>query len=205
MEHGRLVRDSAREHYDVEVGTQIIGACNHADSLPEHIRNRFRVLPLEEYSEAEYLDLCAQMLPANVDWITEEAEGRRVAKKVLKITESPDVRNARDIARMSRSLDEIDTLANAIENPDAKDLDPGPLFPGEIKRAQGEVGKLHIKRALREDLVERAGESASEAAEDEAAESDDDAKPAVGAEERAEIERSVEEAAEEAVNDATPT
>lgn len=188
MEHGRLVRDSARESYDVDVGTQVVAACNHADELPEHIRNRFRKQEFEKYTEEEFFDLCEKMLAAEVGWITSEQEARQAAKKIHEITGEADPRSTRDVAQMASSLDSIDTLATAMHDPDA-DIEHQPLYPGEIKRAKDEVGKYHLTKTLAQEMVDEA-----EAPEEPAAEVPD--------EEAEEIEGEIEEAAETAVEEA---
>lgn len=196
LEHGRLVRDSARESYDVEVDTQVIAACNHADELPEHIANRFQTQEFEEYGDEEFLELCEHMLVSEIEWIDSEAEARKAAEKIYSITGEADPRSTRDIARMSRSIDEIDTLATAMDDPDA-DVEVQPLFPGEIKRAQGEVGKVHLRKTLTQEMVGQAGGASSG---DEPQGSDaEDGPPAEG---ESEVEDEIEAAVEEAVAEA---
>lgn len=147
MEHGRIVRDSATESYDVSVGTQIIGACNDISELPDHIQDRFRTVHFTAYSDEDYLELCEHMLPKNVEWIETEEQARAAAQKILDITGEPDPRNARDISRMARSVDEIETLSAAMDNPDA-DIDAGPLRLDEIKRAEGAANSIKIRERL---------------------------------------------------------
>lgn len=160
LEHGRLVRDSARESYDVEVDTQVIAACNHADELPEHIANRFQKQEFEEYGEGEFLELCEHMLVSEIEWIDSESKARQAAEKIYEITGEADPRSTRDIARMSRSIDEIGTLATAMNDPDA-DVEVQPLFPGEVKRSQGEVGKVHLRKTLAREMVGQSGGASS--------------------------------------------
>lgn len=147
MEHGRIVRDSATESYDVQVGTQIIGACNDIEELPPHIQDRFRPIHFTAYSEEDYLELCEYMLPKNVEWIETEEQARKAGAKVLEITGEPDPRNARDISSMAQSVEEIETLSAAMANPDAK-IDAGPLRLDEVKRAEGAANTIKIRKRL---------------------------------------------------------
>ncbi|MEF8808922.1 ATP-binding protein [Natronomonas sp.] len=159
MEHGRLVRDSARESYDVDVGTQVIAACNHREELPEHIQSRFRVLAFEPYDENEYIEVCAKMLSNEIDWVESESQARSVAKKVKEVTGQADPREARDTAQMATSFEEIDELARALHEPDA-DIDAGPLRPEDIARAVPEVGKERLRETLAEEMVRHSRERA---------------------------------------------
>lgn len=159
MEHGRLVRDSARESYDVDVGTQVIGACNRREDLPEHIQSRFRVLAFEPYDEDEYIEVCAKMLTSEVDWVESEPQARSVAKKVKEVTGQADPREARDTAQMATSFDEIDELSRALHDPDA-DIDAGPLRPEEVARAVPAVGRQRLRETLADEMVRHSRERA---------------------------------------------
>lgn len=216
LEHGRVVRDSARESYDVSIGTQVIAACNHADELPEHIHNRFRTLEFDSYSEEEYADICSKMLKAEVGWVEDEETARRIANTVKDVTGKADPRETRDIAQMADSVSEIETLTKALHDPDAN-IEAGPLRPSEVARAQGEVGRDKVRDALVAEMVGERDEPI-EAAEDGAEEAEDsDSNPGVQAEKSPSQERrstkarpgpseaeeeAVEAAVEEAVEEA---
>lgn len=200
MEHGRLVRDSARESYDIEVGTQVFGACNHADELPEHIANRFRILEFEKYDDEEFLELCEGMLQDEVEWITDRKMSRSIAEKIYEATGEADPRVTRDVATMATGPDDIDEIAMAMGDTDA-DLDAGPLYPSEIKRTQGEVGRYQLKRTLTQEMVQESNRMAEAAAEAESEGEAEGRTPRQGesATEAAEdVEAAAERAAEEA-------
>lgn len=166
MEHGRLVRDSAKDEYDVEVGTQIIGACNDISQLPEHIQNRFRTIEFEKYGDDEFVDMCGEMLVDKVEWVESAETGEEIGRTVLEQTGTPNVRYTVGLAQMSESLADMKVLTRAKENPDEK-IEVEPLKPGDIARAKDEVGKMHIKNELVEEMVGSGGGVSKEDVEDE--------------------------------------
>lgn len=196
LEHGRLVRDSARETYDVEVGTQVIAACNDLGELPENIRNRFQVQNFQKYDEQQFLDLCEKMLVNEVEWVDSGEDARKAGKLVMGITGEPDPRTTRDVAQMAQSMDEIEAMTAAMEDPDA-DVEAKPLAPGDIARAEDEVAKAELRDTLVEDMMESTRPEPEPEGETGATGED------VSEETAESIDGEIEEAVEEAVADGT--
>lgn len=152
MEQGRVVKDTARESYDVEIGTQIIATANHPERLPGYVKSRFgKPIQFTEYSTEEFVEVCIHMLPVEVDWVETENDARKVAHVTLEQTGETDPRTARDIARLADSKEDVEVVATAMEDPDAA-LDDVTLRPGEVARAETEVGKRKTKQLVREEF-----------------------------------------------------
>ena len=139
MEQNRVTKDTANESYDVEVETQVFAACNAGDDLPAHTESRFRTITFEPYSYDEYEEVCAVLLPDEVDWVQAEDTARQVAKSVYDAIDSRDPRDARDAAKLAGHPERIEKIAKALSDPKA-DVDSDPLDPEEIKRAQTHRG-----------------------------------------------------------------
>lgn len=164
LEHGRVTEDKQGETYDIEIGTQVIAACNAKRMVPGNIQSRFREVPFEGYDDEEVIEVCVRMLPQSIDWIESEEQARTVAKTVQSEMGTNDPRDIRDVAKLASSVGEIEDLCLAMTDADA-DVDSEPLRPGEVERAKGEVGKERLKGMVSE---ERRG-AADEPAPDEEA------------------------------------
>lgn len=139
MEQNRVTKNTNNESYDKEVHTQVFAACNDASDLPAHTADRFRTIEFEEYTYDEYMDVCAILLPAEVEWVEAEDTARKVAESVFKSIDSKSPRDARDAAKLAGTEERIETIARALEDPKA-DVDSEPLDPSEIQRAQDHRG-----------------------------------------------------------------
>lgn len=160
MEQGRVQRDSARESYDIEIGTQFLASCNSTDPIPNHLLSRFKpnILEFEPYSEEEFLEVCEHMLPRQVGWVQTTEEARKIGRITLEVSGETDPRAARDTARMASSMKQVKTMARAIDNPEA-DVGSVSLKPSEIQRTKTELGRERLRELIREEMRAERGES----------------------------------------------
>lgn len=211
LEHGRVQRDTAKESYDIEIGTQMIAACNDSMELPQNIRSRFRTVELSKYSDDDYLTLCGEMLPDMVEWISTHEEGREIGRIVMETTGETDPRDARDVARLAGNMDEVPGMSQALIDADAN-VESEPITPAEVKRAQSEIGKDRLAElTMEEERIraaadqpdesdESAGAAVDEAVEDLREGIDEGETAAMREEIEAEVEAEVEAAMQNAAD-----
>jgi MoxR-like ATPase len=64
MESGHIKVDQMRKHYDFKIhGAKVFGACNEISRLSKPLQSRFRRLHLSSYTEEQFLDVAAKVLP----------------------------------------------------------------------------------------------------------------------------------------------
>ena len=147
MEHGRITEETERAEYDIEIDTQIIGACNNSGAIPENIQSRMRTIEFEAYDLSENVRVAGKILPNQVHWMETEEEAREAAEIVYEITGTHDPRDIRDIAVMSTDMDDLEEMAVSLNDPSAE-VDSEPLRPEDVERAKGEVGKKRLKQLV---------------------------------------------------------
>lgn len=136
LEQGRVVKNVTRESYDVEIDTQVFVACNDVDEIQNDIRDRFVEVNFEPYSsEWEFCQVCMVLLPQEVEWIGEIADGERIASmigvEVWNETERQSPRTALNAARLSDSLAEAKSIVRAMQDSKA-DVDSKPITAEEL-------------------------------------------------------------------------
>lgn len=135
MEHGRVTKDNKHESYDIEVDTQFVAACNHLDTIPRHIVDRFRTVEFEEYDSDEYEEVCARLLPEAVGWVQQAETARDIASIVYETIGSRSPRDARDAAKLAGTLADVEPMAEAMVDADA-DVESEPLTVEELQTRQ---------------------------------------------------------------------
>ena len=136
MESGRVTKRTANEDVDVTINTQIIAACNDADSMFDHTDSRFRVLTFEGYSKGEFVRVCAKLLPREVDWVETESTGAKIGKVVCERLGTCDPREARDAAKLADSIEEVPDMCRALNDPSV-DIESSPIQPSELYSRDG--------------------------------------------------------------------
>jgi MoxR-like ATPase len=64
MESGHIKVDQMRRQYDFKIkGAKVFGACNEISRLSKPLQSRFRRLHLPRYTEEQFLDVAAKVLP----------------------------------------------------------------------------------------------------------------------------------------------
>jgi MoxR-like ATPase len=64
MESGQIKVDQMRKHYDFKIkGAKVFGACNEITRLSRPLQSRFRRLYLPSYTEEQFLEVSAKVLP----------------------------------------------------------------------------------------------------------------------------------------------
>jgi len=64
MESGHIKVDQMRKHYDFKIkDAKVFGACNEITRLSKPLQSRFRRLYLPPYTEQQFLDVAAKVLP----------------------------------------------------------------------------------------------------------------------------------------------
>jgi hypothetical protein len=64
MESGNIKVDQMRKKYDFKIkGAKVFAACNEISRLSRPLQSRFRRLHLPRYSEEQFLDVSAKVLP----------------------------------------------------------------------------------------------------------------------------------------------
>jgi len=64
METGHIKVDQMHKHYDFKIkGAKVFGACNEIARLPKPLQSRFRRLYLPPYTEEQFLEVSAKVLP----------------------------------------------------------------------------------------------------------------------------------------------
>lgn len=202
MERGIVEYDSPQgETYEEEVRTQFFAACNWPKELPDDVRDRFQPIEFEAYDDEEFLEVCEVMLLHQVDWIEKPEQGRAIAKIVQHRSGENNAREARDLARLANSVDEVKQLAAARHDPEA-DMEVEPLSVSDVAAAEREMEREELTQTLARELVEksRGGAEGSEEngsrSRDPGGEGGEDGSP------DAEVEAAVEEAVEEEVGKA---
>ena len=88
-------------------------ACNRKDKLPPELLSRFVVMNIPEYTEEELRGVIEKILTEREGKTEEEAE--IIADVVVGYLESKDPRDAIKIARLSKSKDDIETVARIMK------------------------------------------------------------------------------------------
>ena len=143
MEHGRVTKDNKRDSYDVEIDTQFFAACNGTDSIPSHIVDRYRVVEFQRYTDSEFIEVCRRMLPDSVEWVEHRHDAEAVARTVLSVTGSRQIREVRDVAQLAGNINRVEPIALALDDTSAE-IDSEPLTPSELhqRRKKDSGGSL---------------------------------------------------------------
>lgn len=150
LEHGRLTEEKHSEQYDIEVETQVFGACNSTAPIPGNIKRRFREVPFEPYSAEERVEVAERMLPDACEWIEVEKQAAELAMFVNEHQTNVDIRDIRDIAKLSSSMEEARML---VVGEDGDGVEYDPITPGEVKRAQTDVGRTKLQQMVEDEVA----------------------------------------------------
>jgi len=88
----------------------IFSTSNNVDKLSKALRSRFMELHLKEYSYKEFIDIVSKLLKKG--YRMDEDTSEKIAYSVWNVMKSKDVREAIKIAKLTKSLDDVDWLVN---------------------------------------------------------------------------------------------
>jgi len=110
---GYVTKTKAGESLEIQVDTTVIAAGNQLNKItPESLQRRFNKIPFEKYSEEEYADVCAGVLPDQCNISAEFA--RKIAHEIHRLTKSTSVRRAERVARLCDDIDEVSELLDIV-------------------------------------------------------------------------------------------
>lgn len=110
---GYVTKTKSGESLEIQVDTIVIAAGNQLDKItPESLRRRFNKIPFEKYSQEEYSDVCAGILPDQCDISAEFA--REIAHEIYRLTNSTSVRRAERVARLCDDINDVSELLNVV-------------------------------------------------------------------------------------------
>lgn len=147
LEDRRVTKAVQGNEMDVEIRTQFFAASNSTDPLPSHIEDRFQIVWFPEYSDGEFVDVCETLLPRITEWLEAAEDARLVAEAVMRELGSKDVRDARDVARLSGARERIESIAQALNDPEA-DVESDPITVSEIAACNVESEAKGVKPNL---------------------------------------------------------
>lgn len=131
MEDRRVTKAVMGNEIDVDIRTQFFAASNHEDQLPAHIQDRFQTVHFPEYTYGEFAEVCSKLLPRIVDWMEVSEDAERMAEAVHDVLDSKNVRDARDVARLSGCPERAHGIARALQDPEA-DVDSEPTTLDDV-------------------------------------------------------------------------
>ena len=110
---GYVTKTKAGESLEIQVDTTVVAAGNQLNKItPESLRRRFNKIPFEKYTEEEYAEVCAGVLPNQCDISPESA--RKIAHEIYRLTKSTSVRRAERVARLCDDIDEVGELLDVV-------------------------------------------------------------------------------------------
>ena len=120
-ETGILRETKSGKQRTMEVNTKTFGAANDKHNVKDNILDRFTILEFDSYTRKQFIDVCNNVLPMKEN--TTETEADSIAKAVWEYTGTGDVREAIQVARLSRGdpdkvikvLDEYSNNSNVRE------------------------------------------------------------------------------------------
>jgi len=113
MESGTLSILQARKYILVQHPGWVFSACNRTDKIPEELLSRFVKMYIPEYTDEELKGVIKKILTEREKKTEEEAE--IIADIVIGYLGSKDPRDAIKIARLSKSKDDIETVARIMK------------------------------------------------------------------------------------------
>ena len=113
MESGTLSILQARKYILVQHPGWVFSACNRTDKIPEELLSRFVKMYIPEYTDEELKGVIKKILTEREKKTEEEAE--IIADIVIGYLGSKDPRDAIKIARLSKSKDDIETVAKIMK------------------------------------------------------------------------------------------
>jgi Holliday junction DNA helicase RuvB len=113
MESGKMPILKHKTYCLVKNPGWVFAACNRLDKLPIELRSRFLVMDITEYTEEELKGVILKILTEREHKTEEEAE--LIARVVIEYLESLDPRDAIKIARLSKTKDDIETIARIMK------------------------------------------------------------------------------------------
>jgi MoxR-like ATPase len=109
LDSGRIKLDQMRKQYDFKIqGAKVFGACNEITRLSKPLQSRFRRFHLPPYTEEQFLDVAAKVLPK-----------LKIAHAIGKAVwdQRGDIRDVISIGKLVRKSDgpaEVESILNAI-------------------------------------------------------------------------------------------
>lgn len=101
---------------ELRINSKTFAACNTTTSIKSNIKDRFTILEFEEYTKEEFMNVCENILPR--EGVSED-DAVTIAKQLYRKKNTTDVRQAIQVARLSR--DDPEKIIDVLDNysPDA--------------------------------------------------------------------------------------
>lgn len=85
---------------EMKTNAKTFASANHKDDILDHIVDRFTVLHFDKYTRSEFIEVCVNVLPMEEGKTAEES--RVIAESLWENNQKGDVREAIQVARLSR-------------------------------------------------------------------------------------------------------
>jgi len=114
-ENGIVKETKYGKDREMQINAKTFAAGNKESNILNHIKDRFTPLRFERYTEEEFVEVCEEVLPSEEGCESEEA--KTIAEYLYDMKNSTDVRQAIQVARLSRGdpkkvIDTLDKYSN---------------------------------------------------------------------------------------------
>jgi len=118
MESGRLTKTSKSESYDIKLEAWVFATANDKEELLEPLFDRFEVYFLTAYTDDEFKAIAAKRL--SKEGIQDEELALYIANAVLKGLRKRSFRQAIRIAKMCKTIEQVDETIQTLKKYDLK-------------------------------------------------------------------------------------
>ena len=106
MEGGVISETKVSKTRETQLKSYVFATCNNKDKLPAALLSRFYIMDMEKYTEEQFKEIAAQILPSRVD-INDDAAAY-IAEKLYEAVDNPNIRDAIKVAKLARNKADID-------------------------------------------------------------------------------------------------
>jgi len=118
MESGRLTKTTKSESYDIKLDTWVFATANDKEELLEPLFDRFEVYFLTAYTDDEFKAIAAKRL--SKEGIQDVELALYIVNAVLKGLHKRSFRQAIRIAKMCKTIEQVDETIQALKKYDLK-------------------------------------------------------------------------------------
>lgn len=112
MESGRLTKTTKSDTYDIKLDAWVLATANDQEALLEPLFDRFEVYFLTDYTEDEFKAIAVNRL--RNEGIQEEELALYIANAVLKALGTRSFRQAIRIAKMCKTIEQVDETVQTL-------------------------------------------------------------------------------------------
>jgi len=115
MERGLITETKYKRHRQIKLKCWVFASANRINRIPEELMSRFVTLKFKPYSDAEFMDVCVNVLTKREG--VNESIALYITKKVLDELGSRDVRDACKLARLMKgdTKTEVDHIVGILK------------------------------------------------------------------------------------------